>query len=263
MPGLHNAWTRGRNPKPDHMTYCIGINLDEGMLFASDSRTNAGVDDVRRFGKMRVFAVDGDRVIVTLSAGNLSLTQNTLNLLEHRANHGDGVGLYNAQSMFEVATLVGDAMREIRKRDEPYLRDSGIDASGTFIVGGQIRGEAPRLFLVYSEGNFIESNPDTPWFQTGEIKFGKPILDRVVTPQTSLSEAAKCMLVSFDSTMRSNLSVGPPIDVLMYRRDALSVGVQQRLDDDDPYLNQVRTYWNDSLRTALQAMPAPGWLPPA
>lgn len=243
------------------MTYCIGLNLEEGLLFASDSRTNAGVDDIRRFGKMRVFTVDDDRVIVTLSAGNLSLTQNTLNLLEHRANHGEGTGLYNALSMFEVATLVGDAMREIRKRDEPYLRDTGIDATGSFIVGGQIKGEPPRLFLVYSEGNFIESNPDTPWFQTGEIKFGKPILDRVVTPQSTLDEATKCALVSFDSTMRSNLSVGPPIDLLLYRRDTLQVGLRQRLEDDDPYLNQVRAHWNDSLRHALQTLPSPEWLP--
>lgn len=242
------------------MTYCIGMNLDRGMIFASDSRTNAGVDDVRRAGKMRVFAQDGDRVIVTLSAGNLSVTQNALNLLEHRARHGDAPGLYGAMSMFEVASMVGDAMREIRKRDEPYLRDSGIDAAATFIVGGQIAGEAPRLFLVYSEGNFIESNPDTCWFQAGEAKFGKPILDRVITPQTQLDDAAKCALVSFDSTMRSNLSVGPPIDLLVYARDSLVVGNRQRLDDDDPYLNLVRTHWNDSLRAALNALPGPGWL---
>lgn len=240
------------------MTYCIGLNLDEGLVFVSDSRTNAGVDDIRRVGKMRVFAVDGDRVIVTLSAGNLSLTQNALNLLAHRAQHAsDQPGVYNASSMFEVATLVGDALREIRKRDEAYLRDSGVDPSGSFIVGGQIRGEAPRLFLVYSEGNFIESNPDTPWFQTGEIKFGKPILDRVITPRTTLTEAAKCALVSFDSTMRSNLSVGPPIDLLMYRRDSLVADWQRRLEDNDPYLSIVRRQWNDSLREALRALPTP------
>jgi putative proteasome-type protease len=244
------------------MTYCIGLNLDQGLIFASDSRTNAGVDDVRRAGKMRVFAVDGDRVIVTLSSGNLSLTQNTLNLLEHRATHSPNLpGLFNAQSMFEIATFVGDALREIRKRDEPYLRDSGIDPSGNFIVGGQIKGEAPRLFLVYSEGNFIESNPNTPWFQSGELKFGKPILDRVITPQTTLTEATKCALVSFDSTMRSNISVGPPIDLLLYRRDELVVSQRQRLDEDDPYLNQVRRHWNDSLRSALQTLPGPDWLP--
>jgi len=242
------------------MTYCIGLNLDEGLLFASDSRTNAGVDDVRRFGKMRVFAVDGDRVIVTLSAGNLSLTQNTLNLLEYRANHGDGVGLYNAQSMFEVASLVGDAMREIRKRDEAYLRDSGIDPTGSFIVGGQLPGEAPRLFLVYSEGNFIESSPEMPYFQTGESKFGKPILDRVITPQTTLTEACKCVLVSFDSTMRSNLSVGPPLDLLLYRRDSYSARLRQRLVEDDPYLQTIRREWNETLRRGVRELPGPEWL---
>lgn len=242
------------------MTYCIGMNLDEGLLFASDSRTNAGVDDVRRFGKMRVFEIEGDRVVVTLSAGNLSLTQNALNLIEYRASHAQGTSLANAQSMFEVATLVGDAMREIHKRDAPYLRDSGVDASGTFILGGQIRGEPARLFQVYSEGNFIESNPDTPYFQIGEIKFGKPILDRVITPRTALEEATKCALVSFDSTMRSNLSVGPPIDLLLYRRDSLRVGLRKRLEDEDPYLNRVRTYWNNSLRNALNGLPDPDWL---
>ncbi|HSX59032.1 MAG TPA: peptidase [Tahibacter sp.] len=243
------------------MTYCIGLNLEQGLLFASDSRTNAGVDDVRRAGKMRVFAVPGQRLIVTLSAGNLSLTQNAMNLLEHRARHApEHASIYNATSMFEVATLVGDALREIRKRDEPYLRSSGIDPSGSFIVGGQIQGEPPRLFLVYSEGNFIESNPDTPWFQTGEIKFGKPILDRIVTTRTSLAEATKCALVSLDSTMRSNLSVGPPIDLLLYRRDAFVIAQQQRLGDDDPYLNLVRRQWNDSLRSALQALPDADWM---
>lgn len=243
------------------MTYCIGLNLEQGLLFASDSRTNAGVDDVRRASKMRVFSVPGQRVIVTLSSGNLSLTQNAMNLLEHRAIHApQQTNVHNASSMFEVATLVGDALREIRKRDEPYLRSSGIDPAGSFVVGGQIQGEAPRLFLVYSEGNFIESNPDTPWFQTGEIKFGKPILDRIVTYRTSLIEAIKCSLVSLDSTMRSNLSVGPPIDLLLYRRDAFKVGRQQRLGDDDPYLNLVRRQWNDSLRDALQTLPDADWM---
>lgn len=242
------------------MTYCIGLNLEQGLLFASDSRTNAGVDDVRRASKMRVFAVPGQRLIVTLSSGNLSLTQNAMNLLEHRARHApEQPSVYNASSLFEVAGLVGDALREIRKRDEPYLRSSGIDPSGSFIVGGQIAGEAPRLFLVYSEGNFIESNPDTPWFQTGEIKFGKPILDRIVRYDTSLAEATKCALVSLDSTMRSNLSVGPPIDLLLYHRDTLTITQQHRLGDDDAYLNLVRRQWNDSLRAALLALPGPDW----
>ncbi len=242
------------------MTYCIGLNLDEGLILASDSRTNAGVDHVRRAGKMRVFAQEGERVVVTLSAGNLSLTQNVLNLLEHRARHESGnLGILNAQSMFQVAQLVGDAMREIRSRDEAYLRDSGIDPTGSFIVGGQIRGEAPRLFLVYSEGNFIESSEETPFFQSGEIKFGKPILDRVISSHTSLVEAAKCTLVSFDSTIRSNLSVGTPIDLLVYRRDSLKVEIQQRFEDDDPYLQAIRESWNNSMYRAVSDLPLPDW----
>lgn len=243
------------------MTYCVGLNLEQGLIFASDSRTNAGVDDIGRFGKMRVFANDGERVIVTLSAGNLSVTQNALNLLDHRATHdASQPGLMNAKSMFEVATLVGDAMREIRARDESYLRSSNIDPNASFILGGQIAGESPRLFLVYSEGNFIESLADTPLFQTGETKFGRPILDRVITPQTSLSEAAKCVLVSFDSTIRSNVSVGTPIDLLVYRRDSLQPGVQRRLEEDDPYYGEIRRQWNDSLRSVLQTLPDPDWL---
>jgi len=243
------------------MTYCIGLNLDHGLILASDSRTNAGVDDVRRVGKMRVFASEGEYVVAALSAGNLSLTQNALNLVEQRTRRDDGrAGIGSATSMAEVAQMIGDAMREIRKRDEPYLRDSGIDPSGTFILGGQIRGEAPRLFLVYSEGNFIESSPDMPYFQTGESKFGKPILDRVITPATSLSEACKCVLVSFDSTMRSNLSVGPPLDLLLYRRDSYSVSLRQRLDEHDPYLQSIRSEWNETLRRGVRELPCPAWL---
>jgi len=243
------------------MTYCIGLNLEQGLIFASDSRTNAGVDDVRRSGKMRVYANGGDRVIVTLSAGNLSLTQNAVNLLEHRANHDpERPGIGNARSMFEVAQHVGDALREIRTRDAAYLRDSGVDPNGSFIVGGQIRGEAPRLFLVYSEGNFIESSPETPYFQTGESKFGKPILDRVISPRTSMTEACKCVLVSFDSTMRSNLSVGPPLDLLLYRRDSFDASLKQRLEEDDPYLHTVRTEWNETLRRGVRDLPGPAWL---
>lgn len=245
------------------MTYCIGLNLDAGLVFASDSRTNAGVDDVRRASKMRVYGRDGERAIVTLSAGNLSVTQNALNLLEHRAQHDGGrAGLHDAGSMYEVAQHIGDAMREVRARDESYLRDSGIDPSGSFIVGGQIGSEPPRLFLVYSEGNFIESTPETPYFQSGEIKFGKPILDRVIGRGTGLDEATKCVLVSFDSTMRSNLSVGPPIELVVYRRDALRIDVRRTLDEGDAYLDMVRRHWNDSLRQALRSLPAPDWSTP-
>lgn len=241
------------------MTYCIGLNLDAGLILASDSRTNAGVDDIRRVGKMRVFAEPGRPMLCTVSAGNLSLTQNALNLLEDRADD-PARGLPGAGSMFHAAQRIGDALREIRQRDEAYLRDSGVDPSGSFIVGGQYAGEPPRLFLVYSEGNFIEAGPEMPYFQLGESKFGKPILDRTITPQTPIAEACKCVLVSFDSTMRSNLTVGPPLDLLIYRRDRFDGGIRQRLDEDDPYLVTVRREWNDSLRRAVRALPGPAWL---
>lgn len=243
------------------MTYCIGLNLDEGMIFASDSRTNAGVDDVRGASKMRIFQVEGERVIVTLSAGNLSTTQNALNLLEHRAKHEpQRPGIYNARSMFEVAQHIGDAMREVRARDDAYLAGRNIDPSGTFIVGGQINGELPRLFLVYSEGNYIESSVESPYFQSGEIKFGKPILDRVITRRTSMTEACKCVLVSFDSTMQSNLSVGPPLDVALYRANSLVPGARLHLEASDPYLQSLHTQWNDILRRGIQDLQGPDWL---
>ncbi len=199
------------------MTYCVAMSLEAGMLFASDSRTNAGVDQIARFSKMRIIAQDGERVIVTLSSGNLSITQNALNTLEERARAGDNsLNLCNAESMFDVARLIGDSLREAKSRDGPFLMQSNIDSSASFLVGGQIRGEPPRLFNVYSEGNFIEATADTCYFQSGETKYGKPIIDRVITRRASLVDATKCTMVSFDSTMRSNISVGLPIDLVVY-----------------------------------------------
>ncbi len=245
------------------MTYCVGVLLDDGLVLASDSRTNAGLDDIRSVGKMHVFANEGDRVIVSLSAGNLSLTQRVLNELERRMQDDpEAPCLHNATSMFDVATLLGNTLREMRAQDEEHLREKGIDSSGTFILGGQLPGEPPRLFLVYSEGNFIESSPETPYFQTGETKFGKPILDRVVTPQTSLAEACKCVIVSFDSTLRSNLSVGLPVDLLVYRRDSLHARLRHRLEEGDPYYEQIHAHWNDALRQAIRDLPEPDWLSP-
>jgi putative proteasome-type protease len=243
------------------MTYCVGVNLKAGLVFASDSRTNAGVDNVARFAKMRVFAREGDRVIVTLSAGNLSLTQNVLSTLELAArNDPQALGLWTATSMFEIARLLGDMVREVRERDEKYLRAENIDASASFIVGGQIKGEAPRLFHVYTEGNCIESSEDTPYMQIGEIKYGKPVFDRIIARDTSLADAVKCTIVSFDSTMRSNLSVGAPIDLLVYEKDALRVKIQRRLGDDDAYLATIRNEWDAGLLNAFDALPASPWL---
>jgi putative proteasome-type protease len=242
------------------MTYCVAMNLEAGLVFASDSRTNAGVDNIARFEKMRVFAKEGERVIVTLSAGNLSVTQNALSLLELRARNDPGApSHWNVKSLFEVAGLLGESLREVRARDETYLREKNIDASASFILGGQIAGEIPRLFLVYSEGNFIESSHDTPFVQIGEIKYGKPILDRIITRQSSLRDAVKCALVSFDSTMRSNISVGAPIDMLIYTTDSLRVGIKRRLDDDDPYLSAIRTGWETGLKNSFDQLPVNAW----
>ncbi len=243
------------------MTYCVAMSLDAGMIFASDSRTNAGVDQVGRFSKMRVFAREGDRVIVTLSSGNLSITQNALNILEQRARSGDAQQhLWNAKSLFDIARLVGDALREVKTRDGPYLLQNNIDSNANFIVGGQLRGEPPRLFEVYSEGNFIEATPDTCYFQIGESKYGKPVIDRVIQRSSNLLEATKCTLVSFDSTMRSNISVGLPIDLVVYETDSLKVKLQKRIEESDPYFQMVHSEWGEGLRRVFAQLPNPDWI---
>jgi putative proteasome-type protease len=242
------------------MTYCVAMSLDAGMIFASDSRTNAGVDQIARFSKMRVFARDGDRVIVTLSSGNLSITQNALSMLEQRARKPDSeTTLWNATSMFDIARLTGDALREVKTRDGPYLLQNNIDSHANFIVGGQVIGEAPRLFEVYSEGNFIEATPDTCYFQIGESKYGKPVIDRVVKRSTGLLEATKCTIVSFDSTMRSNISVGLPIDLVVYETDALKIRLQRRIEESDPYFQMIHTQWGEGLRRVFAQLPNPDW----
>jgi len=242
------------------MTYCVAMSLDAGMLFASDSRTNAGVDQVSRFSKMRTFVQPGERVIVVLSSGNLSVTQNAINILEQRARAPDvPLTLWNATSMFEVARLLGDALRDVKARDGPYLAQNNIDAGANFLVGGQIRGEAPRLFNVYSEGNFIEATDETCYFQSGEMKYGKPIIDRVIKRETSLIDATKCTMVSFDSTMRSNISVGLPIDLLVYETDALDIKMQRRIEETDPYYLMVHTEWGEGLRRVFAQLPNPDW----
>ncbi len=240
------------------MTYCIGMGLDDGLVLVSDSRTNAGIDKIARFEKMKVFEQAGERVLVTLSAGNLSVTQNALSLLElRRRQDAEAPSFWNVGSMQEAARLLGDAMREVRVRDEEYLREKNIDSSASFILGGQIAGEPPRLFLVYSEGNYIEALTDTPYFQIGEIKYGKPVLDRLITRQTRLGDAVKCAMVSFDATIRSNLSVGAPLDLLVYRRDSLQVECRRRLLEDDPWLTAVKAAWAQGLRAAFDGLPEP------
>ena len=242
------------------MTYCVAVLLDAGMVFASDSRTNAGVDHVSSYRKMHMFAAEGERVIVILSSGNLSVGQSTISLLDQQARNPDShKTIMNVPSLYEATELIGAALREVRKRDGAYLQQSNIDASASFIVGGQIRGEQQRLFNLYTEGNFIEATRDTPYFQIGESKYGKPVIDRVVKASTSLLEVTKCVLVSFDSTMRSNISVGLPIDLLIYNRNSLRVGFQHHIEEGDEYFEMIHTRWGEGLRKVFGQLPNPDW----
>jgi putative proteasome-type protease len=242
------------------MTYCVGTLLDAGMVFASDSRTNAGVDHISSYRKMHTFVAEGERVIVLLTSGNLSLTQSTISLLDHNCKKPDAQRtVMNATSMYEVAELTGTALREVRLRDGAYLQQSNVDSSASFIIGGQIRGEKQRLFNVYTEGNFIEATRETPYFQIGESKYGKPVIDRVVKAGTGLIEATKCVLVSFDSTMRSNISVGLPIDLVIYSRDSLRVGFQRHIEESDDYFSMIHKQWGEGLRRVFAQLPDPDW----
>lgn len=241
------------------MTYCIGIMLDTGMVFASDSRTHAGVDNYSSFCKMTAFERPGDRVIILLSSGNLAGTQAVISLLKQR-NARDGVpNLWGAESMFDVAMLVSDAMRDVDRRDGQHLAASDIGFNASFILGGQVAGEPPRLFRIYAEGNFIEASLESPYLQTGETKYGKPIIDRVITRSTSLNDAAKCALTSFDSTMSSNLSVGMPIDLICYERDSLVVRMRRRFDKGDTYFNELSKQWTEGTRQAFSRLPGLDW----
>jgi len=243
------------------VTYCIGILLDEGVVLASDSRTNAGIDRVSTFRKMYTFEQPGERFFALLTAGNLSLTQGVVSMLGEWLNNEDPErDLFAVSSMFGAARIVGAALREIHKIDAGYLQQQDVDFTATFILAGQVKGGQLRLFMIYDAGNFIEAMGDTTYLQIGEVKYGKPILDRIITRDTSLSDAAKCALISFDSTMRSNVSVGPPIDLTIYRRDSLKSGFTIRLEDDDPYLQAIREGWGGAIHKAFHdIIHDPGW----
>ncbi|HET7201928.1 MAG TPA: proteasome-type protease [Steroidobacteraceae bacterium] len=249
------------------MTYCVSMLLDAGLVFLSDSRTNAGVDQISTFRKTTVFERPGDRVLVLMSAGNLAITQGVLNVLAERnaSQHGD-THLYNCANMFEAARCVGAALREMHHRDAEALRVQGVEFNASFILGGQIKGEGPRLFHVYSAGNFVEATHDTTYFQIGESKYGKPIIDRVIRRSMPLSEAAKCALISMDSTIRSNLSVGLPLDLVIVRRDEHRVSSQVDIDATNEYFQRIRGRWGEALREIFSELPNPDWLlatPPA
>jgi putative proteasome-type protease len=242
------------------MTYCVGLLVDTGLVMLSDSRTNAGVDQINTFRKMATFQRPHDRVLVLLSAGNLAITQAVVNILQEEPEDPDEPApIFKAKNMFNAARVVGDALREIHQRDGEDLREHGHEFNGTFILGGQIRGEDPRLFHIYSAGNFIESSPDTPYFQIGESKYGKPIIDRVISRSSSLAQAAKCALVSMDSTIRSNLSVGPPLDLAVIRRDEFKLATHLSIDLDHEYFKMIRTKWGYALKEVFSQLPNPNW----
>ena len=244
------------------MTYCVAMRLRAGLLFASDSRTNAGVDHIATFRKMSVFETPGERLITLLNAGNLATTQSVISLLRERLQH-EGPHLLNVPTLYAAAELLGRTLKDVVARDAADATlGQGVDFGANFLIGGQIRGEAPRLFHVYPQGNFIEATEDTPYFQIGESKYGKPIIDRVVKYETTqLPEAAKCTLVSFDSTIRSNLSVGLPIDILMLRANQFEQAMQppHRIGREDPYFNRLREGWSEGLRRVFEDLPDEPW----
>ncbi len=239
------------------MTYCIGMRLNQGLVFLSDSRTNAGVDQIGTFRKMTVFENPGDRVMVLLAAGNLGITQAVRQMLvEPLAGNPE---LWSAAGMYAAVSVVGEAVRRIYDRDAERLKAMDIEFNCSLIFGGQVKGERPRLFQVYSAGNFIEAQDENLYFQIGEAKYGKPIVDRVVTPSSTLEEAAKCALVSMDSTLRSNISVGLPLDLLCYEADSLRVTRFATIDGDDAYFQMVRRTWGQRLKQVFTELPDPSW----
>ncbi|MFT3929424.1 MAG: peptidase [Spongiibacteraceae bacterium] len=230
------------------------MRLREGLVFAADTRTNAGVDHIATFRKMHVFERRGERSIVLLTAGNLATAQSVVSHLCERAQHEDETNLYTIGSMFGAAQLVGDTINEVIARSAAGQQVGGVDFGLNVLLGGQIAGERPRLFHVYPQGNFIEATEDTTYFQIGEVKYGKPIIDRIVNYETSISHATKCTLISFDSTIRSNLSVGMPIDLGIYREDTFELKVE-RIAEDNTYWKELRQAWGNGLRQQFQELP--------
>ena len=245
------------------MTYCVAVKLNAGMVFLSDSRTNAGLDQISTFRKMIVYEKAGDRFMCLLSAGNLSISQSVREILqiEQLPDHEGGapITIWNARSMFDAVRVLGSAVRHVYERDGEALRRAGVDFNVSMIFGGQVRGEGMRLFQVYSAGNFIEATAETPFFQVGESKYGKPVLDRVITPHTPLDEAAKCVLVSMDSTLKSNLSVGLPLDMVVYEANQLQSDKITCIDENNPYFHMLHSSWGQKLREVFDSIEDPTW----
>ena len=240
------------------MTYCVGLCLKDGLVFLSDTRTNAGVDQIGTFRKMTLFQKDKDRFFVLMSAGNLAITQAVKEILL-QGQLLNGKNLWNAENSHDAAVVIGDAIKQVYERDHIALEKAGIDFNCNLIFGGQVKGERPRLFNIYSAGNFIEATPETCYFQIGESKYGKPILDRVLNFNTSLNLATKCALISMDSTLNSNISVGLPLDLLVYEKNSLKADKLVTMDESNPYFQMIHQLWGEKLRAAFNSISEPSW----
>jgi putative proteasome-type protease len=241
------------------MTYCLGIVTRHGLVMAADSRTNAGVDCISTYQKLFNFSTPGERVLLLCVSGNLSITQSIINEIERDLKQDLMETVHNLSSMYDIAKYIGEKVRATQALECPWLQKDGIDCQCTLLLGGQIIGQEPQLYTIYSQGNFIQATSETPFHQIGEIKYGKPILDRTITFETSLEDAAKCALLSIDSTMKSNISVGPPINLMVYYRDTLQIHHHLKLKRGDVYLQKIRDMWEDYLRQAFEKMPQLEW----
>jgi putative proteasome-type protease len=244
------------------MTYCLAITVDKGLVFASDSRTNAGIDHLSTYTKMFTFGIEGERAFVVLTAGNLATTQSVIAQLKRDIKQGNQPNFNSVQDMSEAAEYLGQISSAQQQKHAQTSAGATFDASASFLFGGQIAGGKHRVFMVYPEGNFIMATAENPYQQIGEIKYGKPILDRIITRKTSLEEAALCALVSMDSTMRSNATVGPPIDILIYETDSLSVRRHFVFSADDPYLLELKAAWDQKLKEAFSELHSFNWSEP-
>jgi putative proteasome-type protease len=244
------------------MTYCVGLSVKDGLVMIADTRTNAGIDNIATFRKLHTFEAPGERVMAVCTSGNLSVSQSVISMLQDGLENpetGAIETLTSMPSMFKAAQLIGRAIRTVYAIDGRSLAQQNASFDVSLLFGGQIKGGRMRLFMIYSAGNFIECTPDTPYLQIGEHKYGKPILDRAARYDTPLYDAIKLVLVSMDSTLRSNLSVGLPIDLLVYRKDACRVDLRRRIHGDDPYFRQISEQWSSALREAYLAIPRPDW----
>ncbi len=239
------------------MTYCVGLRLNRGLMFMSDTRTNAGVDNISTFRKMQTWVDEGDTVVTLLSAGNLATTQAVVSLIEERMKApGDrSPSILGLPSMFQIARHVGQLLREVIAQNAATGQRADATFNATLILGGQVKGSEPRLFLIYPEGNFIEAGDDTPFLQIGETKYGRPILVRAFDPGMSFAAAVKLLLVSFDSTIKANLSVGLPLDLQVYERDSFRADPPRRISRDDPYFQAISMGWGDALKRAFDSLP--------